>query len=223
MGKIWRLALIMLLAVAFCFAEVVYLKAGSDDPVTEGWAKGNLINKQKAAKIPTWQITADGTAKAVRWENAINPRFAIYDSGTIANESDDLVLDRETGLVWARDASSEKEIVSWYDAIIYCRRDVELGNRKGFRLPTIEELLSLVDPSQNSSTGTMLPVGHPFLNAQYAFWSSTTDESNNDNAWLVHMHLNVVSSLDKNNEGAAYAWPVRGGFGPISVSQTPAP
>jgi hypothetical protein len=38
--------------------------------------------------------------------DATNPRFAVYDPGTPADETYDLVLDKETGLVWARDAKT---------------------------------------------------------------------------------------------------------------------
>ena len=44
--------LIIAFGVAFCFAQVSVVQAGPDDPVTERWAKRNLINKQKVTKIP---------------------------------------------------------------------------------------------------------------------------------------------------------------------------
>jgi hypothetical protein len=54
--------------------------------------------------IPNWQITTDGTATSVTWvDYTPNLRFAIYDNNTPDNDTDDLVLDRETGLVWVRD------------------------------------------------------------------------------------------------------------------------
>lgn len=44
----------------------------------------------------------------------------IYNHGTPEDERDDLVLDKETGLIWARNANLARETKTWKDAIIYC-------------------------------------------------------------------------------------------------------
>ena len=58
-----------------------------------------------------------------------------------------VVFDQETGLVWERSPAPDK-IENWDAAIVYSYSKAIAG-RKGWRLPTIEELLSLVDPSQS--------------------------------------------------------------------------
>jgi len=104
----------------------------------------------------------DGTDKSVKWiDHSPNPRFAIYDSNTPTDEADDVVLDKETGLVWERAPSSG--MMNWDTAVCNCY-DKYLGGRKGWRLPTIEELTSFVDPNNNPT----LPVGHPFSNVVVA-------------------------------------------------------
>src|SRR5947208_11386244 len=76
------------------------------------------------------------------------------------------VLDNETGLVWDRSPSLMK--VVWDEAHDQCN-GMALGGRKGWRLPTIQELASLVDPGQSDPA---LPGpsgaggGHPFINVQ---------------------------------------------------------
>ena len=162
MGKTRKIAVIGIPAVVLCFALVSLALADPSDPVTKGWANNNLINKNKASKIPVWQITQEGTAKSVQWvTHAPNPRFAIYDplgDSDPADEStldDDVVLDRETGLVWQRTVSAVS--VDWFTAISYCYTTTA-GGRKGWRLPAVEELASLVDSTQ---TNPSLPVGHP--------------------------------------------------------------
>ncbi len=50
------------------------------------------------------------------------------------------------------------------------------GNRKGWRLPSVHELASLID-SNNLSGNPDLPPGHPFTNVQgepEIYWSATT-------------------------------------------------
>ena len=94
------------------------------------------------------------------------------------------VLDKETGLVWERTGSSGT--MGWYAAISYCYRRTT-GGRKGWRLPTMEELLSLVDPSKENPA---LPDGHPFLGDHLSsyYWSSSTNAGNTSSAWFVNFY-----------------------------------
>ena len=212
-----RIVFVLTLAVAICFVLPSVVQADPNDPVTESWANQHLTtqkwcktkqhNSKKAAAIPTWKITQDGTDLSVNWVDATNPRFAIYDPGTPGDQADDLVLDKETGLIWARDANKEGT-ETWQDAILYCS-SVALGNRKGWRLPTREELSSLIDTSNSNPA---LPSGHPFINVQSeVYWSSTTYESSSGNAWYVSMYGGSAIAYEKTS--VCYVWPVRGGNG----------
>jgi len=150
-----------------------------------------------------------------------NTRFAIYDPEDNSNFSDastlsdDLVLDRETGLIWARDANLIGQR-NWLDANTLCR-ELVLGNRAGWRLPSVEELSSLVDPAGQDLA---LPPGHPFVNVQYgsgkpAYWTSTNHENPSGAAWF----LNFWTGAGPHHAGLGsktlmgHIWPVRGGTG----------
>src|SRR5688572_14278208 len=81
------------------------------------------------------------------------------------------VLDKETGLVWERSPSTLT-----YDpaeAHQHCNTAL-VGNRFGWRLPTIQELASLMDPTQANPA---LNSGHPFSNViadgTDCYWSAT--------------------------------------------------
>ncbi len=153
--------------------------------------------------LPIWDIT-----EADWIDHGPNRRFAIYGCGTRTG-SDDVVLDKETGLVWERSPSPNKQ-QSWDAAIVYSYGKA-LAGRKGWRLPTIEELLSLVDPTNTNPT---LPAGHPFLNVQtdYFYWSSTLGMSALPNdAWGYNFGNGDTSNVLKSVK--AYAWLVRGGYG----------
>jgi hypothetical protein len=51
-------------------------------------------------KKPIWKLFVVGTDTAVAWfDHKPNLRFAIYNPGGTSNPSDDLVLDKETGLI----------------------------------------------------------------------------------------------------------------------------
>ena len=128
------------------------------------------------------------------------------------------VLDKETGLIWEKRPSGKHG--DWYDAVAYCYRR-SVGGRMGWRLPTIEELTSLLDP--NKKEGIALPDGHPFSNIQSTtYWSATTladtSTSQGEKAWRVYMGSSApypsdfeVSPNSKLQNGCF--WCVRGGQG----------
>jgi hypothetical protein len=80
------------------------------------------------------------------------------------------VRDNETGLVWEQ--SPETKTQNWTNARFQCPSRT-IGGRKGWRLPSVHELASLVDPSV--VPGPNLPVGHPFTNVKPThYWSATS-------------------------------------------------
>ncbi len=93
--------------------------------------------------------------------------------------NNEAVLDRETGLIWEKSPSTDN--MDWNNAVYYAYNK-KVGGRKGWKLPTVEELLSLVDTS-NSPT---LSSGHPFESVQRAlYWLATTDTEDVGEAWHV--------------------------------------
>ena len=97
------------------------------------------------------------------------------------------VLDRETGLVWQRNTSDT--LYNWEDANVFCHQ-TEIGGRKGWRLPTIEELSTLIDPFR---TNPSVPDNHPFTNVKNdCYWSSATYSGSTSNAWLVYFSNGAV-------------------------------
>ena len=117
------------------------------------------------------------------------------------------VLDKETGLVWEKSPDTTAQV--WLEAIHRCLGKV-VGNRRGWRLPTIEELSSLVDPTVIDPA---LPTGHPFANVQLDdYWSATAYAFNPTAAYVVWFHNGDVPIFDKTAE--KLVWCVRSGQGP---------
>ncbi len=137
------------------------------------------------------------------------PRFIV-----LSNWSSAAVLDRETGLVWEQ-APDGTNTYPWSNADItltaawHCNR-LTVGNRKGWRLPTLQELASLVDPSHPNPA---LPAGHPFSSSVQSsyYWSASTSASNASLAWAVGLFDGDVSVDYKAD--TLFAWCVRGGQG----------
>lgn len=123
------------------------------------------------------------------------------------------VLDRETGLVWERSPASELQ--NWQEARLYCAAKVQ-GGRMGWRLPAVDELTSLLDPSAESEA--KLPPGHPFVNVNAEFggghWTNTqsgatiTDPSSSSRHYLVYVGL--PTAVDRQDENHFHVWCVRG-------------
>ena len=120
---------------------------------------------------------------------------------------DEAVLDKETGLVWAQNANLYNGTRDWQQAINYCR-NLSIADRKGWRLPTVEELSSLIETGHGNPA---IPYGHPFSNVVGSmYWSSTTNEGGSTLAAAV---LTVDGRMVYYNKTGNYyyVWPVRGG------------
>lgn len=126
----------------------------------------------------------------------------------------DGVLDRETGLVWERTPMSfhfGSPAVVWSVAYDACLGFGTLpGGRRGWRLPTVEELASLVDPLVPAPPS--LPVGHPFANVRTVpYWTATTSVSDPSRAYFVDLGFGSVGAGTKVTDYDS--WCVRGGQG----------
>ena len=119
------------------------------------------------------------------------------------------ILDKETGLVWSKNANLIGPLsLTWLQAMPQVRI-YSIGGRNGWRLPTVEELSSLID-SVPAEGEPALPIGHPFEHVQLGYyWSSTTDEGNSTYAWVVDMSDGNLATYNKTN--TCCVWPVRGG------------
>jgi hypothetical protein len=132
----------------------------------------------------------------------------------LTNWSSEAVLDRETGLVWQRSPSGFS--ANWFDALEFCNFFTFTGNRGGWRLPSIQELQSLIDPTQRYPA---LPAGNPFQGVQFVgnsvYWAAATNEQNPTQAWAVLFAAagTSVSIFKTDTSTTNFIWCVRGGQG----------
>jgi hypothetical protein len=119
-------------------------------------------------------------------------------------------LDMETGLVWERSPSTK--LSTWLEAMGDCYSRI-VGDRLGWRLPTIEELASMIDRTQSSPP--FLPRGHPFTNVQSGgqlYWSATSLFSTPPKAFAMKPSDGTVGvNIKALREGLV--WCVRGSYG----------
>jgi Protein of unknown function (DUF1566) len=91
----------------------------------------------------------------------------------LAAFNNEAVLDKETQLVWER-SPHPTTLRNWRDANQNCSLFKTVGNRRGWRLPFVHELNSLVNPSPALGQ-PRLPAGHPFADISGPYWTATTD------------------------------------------------
>lgn len=90
------------------------------------------------------------------------------------------VQDRKTGLVWEQEPDRDHDV--WDRSVARCTTK-EVGGQKGWRAPSIDELKTLIDPSQHDPA---LPAGHPFSNIRSEiYWTATPDAKDDMLAWQV--------------------------------------
>ena len=121
--------------------------------------------------------------------------------------NNEAVRDNETGLVWEKTLRLTPNFPTVWDSATFGCAEHRTGGRMGWRLPSLAELGSLVDPT--AVTGPTLPVGHPFVNVQAsAYWSATTIAGDPTAAWAIDLGDGTVHKLAKTTPG--FGWCVRG-------------
>jgi hypothetical protein len=169
----------------------------SDNPISQ------ILNKLDHVLSKLNSIGSGEVNHTLRWDHNLPGanRFSVLPA--FLNQA---VLDKNTGLVWEQAPASTTAV--FQDSTYGCANK-SIGGTKGWRLPAIAELASLVDPAVAAPGPTVSP-GHPFSNVQSAFyWSATTHAVTPTTAWLVNFNTGLLGS-DNKSSGSRLAWCVRG-------------
>jgi hypothetical protein len=187
---------------------------------TDGSGKsGATVDLPKTGQTASYAAGDDGAyQKGVQWPS---PRFTNPDGSTPI--SDNVVLDRLTGLVWTQDANipgptvcNPGKIRTWDEALKYvaCLNGNEYLGYADWRLPNINELGSLMNYAQSDISAWLNTQG--FSNVQPMFyWTSTTYGKDQNQAWYMRFNVGWTLSSDKTN--TIWVWPVRSGGGENSA------
>lgn len=205
LSRIGGVALIGGLALASYSGGVIPAEAHSND--RHGYNHPNPFKQilNKLDEVLTKLGSAGGGGEegsyTMRWD-ANKPsasRFTVLaEFGNVA------VRDNNTGLVWEQMPTT---MLNWTDARFQCLNKAvpALGGTRGWRLPSVTELTSLIDPS--------LPA--PYVPTVFAgvqvgnYWSSTTiADGGSLNKFSVSFQDGTVGSTNKGNPNNV--WCVRG-------------
>ena len=136
---------------------------------------------------------------------------------SFTDNGDGTITDNNTGLMWAQDTVDfngddiidTNDKMSWQDALAWCE-SLTLAGYDDWRLPTVKELMSLVDHGTNQ----------PAIDTAYfpdtvsSFYkSSTTENHDTDGAWTVYFNGGILDMVNSSKSPLIkyYVRPVRAG------------
>jgi hypothetical protein len=142
-----------------------------------------------------------------RIEKIIAEKAENKGNGRFIDNGDNTVMDTKTGLVWVKDHDVivDKKFakrMTWKDAVEACK-SLDYSGHKDWRLPTREELCSIVDLTRSE------PAIDPIFKAHTDdwYWTSTTCAWYAGSAWCVDFNDGSVDDFFKGSNG--YVRPVR--------------
>lgn len=117
---------------------------------------------------------------------------------------DEVVVDRTTGLMWQQAASSQQMV---YRLAMEWINSLNKRNFAGFndwRLPTLEEAMTLMERSPNNAGLYIDPV----FNSKQRSWMWTSDRGEAESAWYVNFNYGY-SKLNRIKSGNNHVRAVR--------------
>ncbi len=102
--------------------------------------------------------------------------------GEMVDNGDGTVSDTATGLMWQKTTASTT--YTWKEALAYCK-GLSLANYTDWRLPNVNELLSLVDYTQ--ANPSIDPVLAPDTESRF-YWTSSPFVRSPEFAWCIHFY-----------------------------------
>ena len=165
-------------------------------------------SKRRLLLLSTALVLAASSAGAVSpqsWDRVLPDgakRFKV-----IPQMGDEAVLDKETGLVWQRSPSAASTF-DWGTSAALCI-GTAIGGRRGWRLPSAWELMTLKDPAQSNPA---LPPNHPFQGVvtDTIYWTSTASASDANGALALGFSNGGQGIITTARSTVGLRWCVRG-------------
>ena len=103
--------------------------------------------------------------------------------------SGQVALDHATGLIWQQSGSSDYMTLSAAKAYIDNLNRQGFGGHNDWRLPTLKEAMTLMEPEQKSGDLYIDPI---FDQKQRWIW--TSDKRSASSAWVVDFHVGICTT-----------------------------
>lgn len=165
--------------------------------------KKSLIKKPKAALSvqqntlavpPEKSIVAEKIQTATVETNSSSPELKAPNA-LERDKSKEVVVDHKSHLMWQDNADAKSIKKNWESSAEYCH-NLSLAQQQDWRLPTKDELLSIVDTKRSNPA-----IYSAFENVMSDYyWSSSNNINYNDFAWNVTFYFGIENNnyKDKN-------------------------
>ena len=184
-------------------------------PVRSG--KPGVLTLAKTGQTACYDSSGTVIACASTGQDGELQTGAAWPTPRFANNNDETITDRLTGLIWTKEAKIPGPSAcrpgtdkAWLEALDYikCLNTVKYLGKSDWRLPNRNELASLENYGQTNNANWLNE--QEFSNVQaYSYYSSSTYADVPRNAWSLGMHDGSVTSNPKKR--AINVWPVRSG------------
>lgn len=162
--------------------------------VSDGALSSSVLVKITINDNSTKPSTLKKTGQTTKYEDRDDGDYQIgVEFNYNRDDSKEIVTDFVTNLDWQDSIESKNIAKNWSDANSYCSA-LELGGYSNWRLPTREELFSLIDFSKINSAYSI-----SFKNVtSNSYWTSTTYAKDTNRAWIVYFYDGRLHNEDKN-------------------------
>ncbi len=113
----------------------------------------------------------------------------------IRDNTNEVVLDTKTNLIWQDDGNAKTNSLNWSEAITYCE-DLSLGGYADWHLPNFNELYYLANREKFNPA---MDIGFSNVLTD-RYWTSTTFASSSSRAWVVYFYDGYDYDDDKDND-----------------------
>ncbi len=150
--------------------------------------KSVFVGEDSSIKL-SFKLTRNITAQGLRLQKALNAKKQRW------KRKDSVVIDTKLGLVWQDDVAAKNTKKSWESSTKHCQ-DLSLSGYGDWRLPSYDELLSIVDyDSQGQaiiSSFENVASGH--------YWTSSEVVSDPKYAWYVYFKNGYTNYFSKSHK-----------------------
>ena len=110
----------------------------------------------------------------------------------IRDNTNKVVLDTKTNLIWQDDSDAKTNSLNWSKAITYCE-DLSLGGYNDWHLPNFNELYYLANREKFNPA---MDIGFSNV-SNSSYWTSTTYANYSSSAWVVYFDNGDDDIYDK--------------------------
>lgn len=172
-----------------------------------GWAWGGAVHLARTGQLGCWDVGGISVDCLGTGQDGDKRAGAAWPAGRFVSGSGaeaDCVLDRLTGLMWAKVQNAA--IQNWSSAVVWAFDTAALCGYTDWRLPNLVELESLENQQEANLATWLATQGFGTLLAGNA-WSSSTQADVPDQAWYLFVWDGQVDYQTKSTRDLV--WPVR--------------